>query len=151
MPYSLTGKTEAKQTTYTFSQFGKAVANCKVAEIKNGYSLLLTLDDAALSAIPHDLIESNIKLSDYALKIESTTNKNDYNTIMAVVDAKDTSKVHMGVVTESKLNGKSDVVMKQTNNSDVEKWASEINLEKLISQLKAAGINENALAYVFGE
>lgn len=151
VPYSLTGKTEAKQTTYTFSQFGKAVANCKVAEIKNGYSLLLTLDDAALSAIPHDLIESNIKLSDYALKIESTTNKNDYNTIMAVVDAKDTSKVHMGVVTESKLNGKSNVVMKQTNNSDVEKWASEINLEKLISQFKAAGINENALAYVFGE
>ena len=151
VPFAFTGKAEGKEATYAFTQFEKPLANCKVAEIKNGYSMLLTLDDSLISKFPQDLIERNIKLSDYALKIESTVNKNDYDTIMAVVDAKDTSKVHMGVVTESKLNGKSDVVMKQTNNSDIEKWASEINFEKLISQLMAAGINENALAYVFGE
>ncbi len=152
IPFALIGKTVGKESTYTFSQFEKPIANCKITEIKNGYSMLLSLDDSLASRIPSDLISGSVKLSDYAIKIDTTTDKkNNYNTIMAIVDAKDAAKVHFGLASESKITGKSNVLMKQTNNYDMEDWASEINLEKLISQLKAAGINEKVLAYVFGE
>ncbi len=112
-------------------------------------TILINFADELSQFIPKDL---GVKLSDYALKIEATAESDeDVYMLIAIVDAKNTAKIHAGLSFDATLSGKVKVKMIEADTDDITEWEASADLDGLMNRLKQAGISEKLFEYMFVE
>ncbi len=149
VPLYIGGKTVENTTNIEFSRNETKLLNCEISGTDESGTMLVTFADEFSQLVPTDL---GVKLSDYAIKLDITAeSENDGYILLAIVDAKDTNKIHAGLSMDAKILGKVKVEMKEADIEDYEAWAMEFDFDEIISRFKAAGINEKLFEYIFVE